>query len=608
MNRYPLWKYILIALVVLVGAVYMVPNFYGQVPAVQVLPLNGNPNDPQLVTLIDQVLSTQHISPLRVDVDNTGVKVRLANTAQQLKAKDALQQALGQGYSVALNLLSASPAWMASIHALPMYLGLDLRGGVHFLLQVDMQSAMKKSLDGDANDLRSSLRRKDIHYSGVERNQDVLVFHFQTRDDANKALQLIQTHYSNLQATMDEDSSGFVLNIHLAPQAITQFEDYALQQNITTLRNRVNELGVAEPIIQQQGTDRIVVELPGIQDTAKAKDILGRTASLEVHMVDEEKMADPNAINEALAGNVPFNDELRKTRTGVPYLLKKNIILTGDYITDASPGMDGRTGLPVVNVSLDGRGARIFKEVTRDNVGKRMAIVLVGKNQAQIVTAPVIQEEIDGGRVQISGMRSVQEATDTALLLRAGSLAAPMEIVQESTVGPSLGADNIKSGFDSTLFGFLAIIAFMIIYYRVFGVIASIALAVNLMLLVAVLSMLQATLSLPGIAGMALTVGMAIDANVLIFERIREELRNGSSPQSAIHAGYDRAMSTIVDSNITTLIAGIALFWLGSGPVRGFAVTLCIGILTSMFSGIMVSRAMVNLIYGRKRRLAHISI
>ncbi|MDE3208746.1 MAG: preprotein translocase subunit SecD, partial [Pseudomonadota bacterium] len=421
MNRYPLWKYILIAVVIVVGAVYMTPNFYRQVPAVQVLPLNGRPNNSSLLASIKSILSAQHISPLRIDAGKHDVKIRLYNTQDQDKAKNALQKGLGQGYSVALNLLSSSPQWMESIHALPMYLGLDLRGGVHFLLQVDMQSALKKSIDGEANDLRSAFRRKDIRYSGVERNQDKVIFNFLTKEDASKASQLVQEKYPNLQATLSQDSSGFVMRIQLTHQAIQQFENYALQQNITTLRNRVNELGVAEPVIQQQGMDRIVVELPGIQDTAKAKNILGRTASLEVHMVDEEKMADPNAIQEALAGNVPFNDELEKTRAGEPYLLKKNIILTGDYITDASPGMDNRTGLPVVNVTLDSRGARIFKDVTRDNVGKRMAIVLVDKHESQIVTAPVIQEEIAGGRVEISGMRSVQEATDTALLLRAGA-------------------------------------------------------------------------------------------------------------------------------------------------------------------------------------------
>jgi preprotein translocase subunit SecD len=609
MNRYPLWKYLIIGIALLFGLIYTLPNFYGEDPAVQVAPARATGKlDPALTRQVEQTLAANHLAYKGVEADTTGTKVRFNDTNTQLKAKDVLQQSLGQGYSVALNLLSSSPKWLASIGALPMYLGLDLRGGVHFLLQVDMQAAIKKALDRNANDIRSLLREKDIHYSGLDRRPDAINVNFQSEQDLNAAQSLVQGQLPDLAVTTQNSGGSYVLNAKLSQVAQKRIQDYALQQNITTLRNRVNELGVAEPIIQQQGADRIVVELPGVQDTAKAKEILGRTASLEVRMVDEEHMQDPTVLQNALHGQVPFDDELYRSADGTPYLVKKEVVLTGDYITDAAPGMDDRTGQPVVNLRLDGRGARIFQDVTRANVGKRMAILLIEKNSTQVVTAPVIREEIGGGRVQISGMTSIQDATDTALLLRAGALAAPMNIIEERTVGPSLGADNIKRGFDSTLIGFAAIAVAMVVYYRVFGLIASLALAFNLLLLVAILSVLQATLTLPGIAGIALTIGMSIDANVLIYERIREELRNGNTPQTAIHAGYDRAFDTILDSNITTFIAGIALFWLGSGPVRGFAITLCIGIITSMFTAIMGTRAIVNLTYGRKRKLAKIAI
>lgn len=609
MNRYPLWKYLIIGIALLFGLIYTLPNFYGEDPAVQVAPARATGKlDPALTAQVKQTLAANHLAYKGVEADTTGTKVRFNDTNTQLKAKDVLQQNLGQGYSVALNLLSSSPKWLASIGALPMYLGLDLRGGVHFLLQVDMQAAIKKALDRNANDIRSLLREKDIHYSGLDRRPDAINVNFQSEQDLNAAQSLVQGQLPDLAVTTQNGGGSYVLNARLSQAAQKRIQDYALQQNITTLRNRVNELGVAEPIIQQQGADRIVVELPGVQDTAKAKEILGRTASLEVRMVDEEHMQDPTVLQNALHGQVPFDDELYRSADGTPYLVKKEVVLTGDYITDAAPGMDDRTGQPVVNLRLDGRGARIFQDVTRANVGKRMAILLIEKNSTQVVTAPVIREEIGGGRVQISGMTSIQDATDTALLLRAGALAAPMNIIEERTVGPSLGADNIKRGFDSTLIGFAAIAVAMVVYYRVFGLIASLALAFNLLLLVAILSVLQATLTLPGIAGIALTIGMSIDANVLIYERIREELRNGNTPQTAIHAGYDRAFDTILDSNITTFIAGIALFWLGSGPVRGFAITLCIGIVTSMFTAIMGTRAIVNLTYGRKRKLAKIAI
>jgi len=499
--------------------------------------------------------------------------------------------------------VSASPAWLSSIHALPMYLGLDLRGGVHFLLEVDMKAALEKAAIRYQNDFRTELRGDKIRYGRISREGNAVTVHFATRDQRDAALNKLGTTFTDLTFTTDDQAEGFTLTARLKPQAETQVQEFALQQNITTLRNRVNELGVAEPVIQQQGASRVVVQLPGVQDTAKAKDILGRTATLEIRMVDEQ--ADPTAIQQ---GQAPFGDDIVSSRDGGKIAVKKDVVLTGDSITDASPGFESTSGQAAVHINLDGKGARIFKDVTRENVGKRMAILLIEKGVAEAITSPVIREEIGGGRVQITGMESAQEASDVALLLRAGALAAPMQIVEERTVGPSMGAENISKGFHSNLWGFLAVTVFMVLYYRIFGLFSSVALAVNGFFLVALLSMLQATLTLPGLAGIALTLGMAIDANVLINERIREELRNGATPQAAIHAGYDRAWGTILDSNLTTLIAGVALFWLGSGPVRGFAVVLCLGILTSMFSAVTVSRAMVNLTYGRQARLAKVSI
>lgn len=601
MNRYPLWKYAIVALSLIFAVLYTLPNFFVEVPAVQVSS-SRLPIDRALAQKVDQILTSARVQHAGTELDASGIKVRFPNADTQIAAKDLLQRQLGTGYVVALNLLSTAPHWLSAIGALPMYLGLDLRGGVHFLLQVDMRTALSKSTDRFVTEIRSSLRDKRIPYSGISRRGNVIVVNF--RDEASRAQgEKIIGQLSELSLKEDNAAGKFALIAALKPQAMTQIQDYALQQNLTTLRKRINELGVAEPIIQQQGRDRVVVQLPGVQDTAKAKDILGRTATLEIRLVDEE-----NAAAVAAGGAAPFGTELLRDRDGAPILVKKNVVLTGESISDAAPGFDSQTSEPVVHVTLDGAGARVFKQVTRENVGRRMAILLIEKGQAEVVTAPVIREEIGGGRVQISGRMTSREASDVALLLRAGALAAPMDIIEERTVGPSLGADNIAKGFTSTMIGFVAIAIFMVIYYRVFGLIASFALGVNLLLLVAILSLLQATLTLPGIAGIALTVGMAIDANVLIFERIREELRNGVSAQAAIHAGYDRAFDTILDSNITTLIAGVALFSLGSGPVRGFAVTLCIGILTSMFSAVMVSRAVVNLTYGRVKRLTKLAV
>jgi preprotein translocase subunit SecD len=608
MNRYPLWKYVIIAVALVVGFLYTLPNFFGEVPAVQISPGKSTAKiDEALRTRVEQALAQANIVPDGVFLETNSIKVRLGNTDTQLKAKDVLQSALGENYVVALNLLSSSPHWLTRINALPMYLGLDLRGGVHFLLQVDMAGALTKAADRYAADIRTTLRAKEIRYSGIAREGQTVQIRFRDAEARDKAAAEIQRQNPDLLLKPDDSGSEFLVTVSLKPEVRKRIQDFALQQNITTLRNRVNELGVAEPIVQQAGLDRVVVQLPGVQDTAKAKDILGRTATLEVRMVDEEH-SDSASLQAAVGGQVPFGDELLYDREGVPYLLKREVILTGDRISDAQPGFDNQTGEPAVHINLDGRGATIFQQITRESIGKRMAMVLVEKGKGEVVTAPVIRSEIPGGRVQISGRMTTTEARDVALLLRAGALAAPMEIVEERTVGPSLGADNIKRGFDSTLIGFTAIAIFMIVYYNVFGVISVLALSANLMLLVALLSMLQATLTLPGIAAIALTLGMAIDSNVLINERIREELRNGTTPQAAISAGYERAWATILDSNITTLIAGIALFMFGSGPVRGFAVVHCLGIMTSMFSAVVISRGIVNLAFGARRRLEKLPI
>lgn len=603
MNRYPLWKYLVIAVSILLGLLYTLPNFYGESPAVQISPLRSvGKADTALMQKVEEALKESSLVPTGMFLEAEGVKVRFLDTDTQIKARDLLQSVLGDRYMVALNLLPNSPHWLTSLGALPMYLGLDLRGGVHFMLQVDMYGALSKSLDRVGADIRSSLREKKIPYAGLDKDRSAITIKFRNQDALARAQAEIADTYMDLALREQMAGDEYQLVGTLKPEAQQRILNSAVQQNITTLRNRVNELGVAEPIIQQAGADRVVVQLPGVQDTAKAKDILGRTATLEVRMVDEE-----HDIETALRGQVPFGAELYTERGGGPVLIKKQVVLTGDRINDAQAGFDNNNQ-PAVHLSLDNSGARIFRELTRDHVGERMAILLIEKNQAEVITAPVIREEIGGGRVQISGRMTTEEARDIALLLRAGALAAPMEIVEERTVGPSLGAENISRGFDSTLFGFIAVAVFITIYYQLFGFISVTALGVNLLLLVGLLSILQATLTLPGMAAIALTLGMAIDANVLINERVREELRNGVSPQAAINSGYERAFGTILDSNITTLIAGIALFAFGTGPVKGFAVVLCLGILTSMFSAVMVSRAMVNLAYGSRRKLDNVSI
>jgi preprotein translocase subunit SecD len=600
MNRYPLWKYLLIFAVLLAGLIYTLPNFFGESPAVQVSPLRASVKaDAALLERAASALKTANLNPDMLSLEGNSVKARFADTDAQLKAKDVLHTALGEDYVVALNLVSRSPLWLTRLHALPMYLGLDLRGGVHFLLQVDMKAALDKALEAATGDMRSALREQNVAYSGVSREGNVLLIKFRDAAARDKGEAEIKQRFADYSLSAKEAGGEFMLQAQLTVVAERRIQESAVQQNLLTLRNRVNELGVAEPVIQQQGVDRIVVQLPGVQDTARAKDILGRTATLEVRLVDDEHQLGADGV-------APFGTEAFKDREGRTLLVKKQVLLTGERINDAQPGFDNRDNEPAVHLNLDGIGARKFKEATRENVGKRMAIILFEKGKGEIVTAPVIREEI--GRVQISGRMTTEEAQDTSLLLRAGALAAPMEIVEERTVGPSLGADNISRGFNSTKIGFMLIAIFMVAYYLMFGAISVAALAANLLLLIALLSMLQATLTLPGMAGIALTLGMAIDSNVLINERIREELRNGISPQAAIHAGYEHAFATIVDSNITNLIAGIALFLFGSGPIKGFAVVLCLGILTSMFSSVLVSRALVNLMYGSKARLNKVAI
>ncbi len=622
MNRYPLWRYLLIGGALLLSVMYTLPNLFGEVPAVQVSALKVTARiDATVMDTVEKALKANAIEPHGIFTDVGSIKIRLKDTDTQLKAKDVLDQALNPDrenprFILALNLISDSPQWLSSMGALPMYLGLDLRGGIHFLLQVDLQSALTKRLDGQVGYIRNALREKKTPYSSIAREGQSIVVKFRDAATRDKALREIEGTTPDLQLKTVEEGSEFRLVGTLTLRAQKEIEQSAIEQNITTLRNRVNELGVAEPIIQQQGADRIVVQLPGVQDTARAKDILGRTASLEIRMVEahasspEARDYDPQKIEAAVKGTIPFGTELFYERHGnvvEPLLLSKQVLITGERLTKAAPTFDQRDQRPVVAVELDGQGARIMRDITRDAVKRRMAVLLIEKGKPEVITAPTIQDQL-GGTFQITGSKTPREASDLALLLRAGALAAPMDIIEERTVGPSLGAENIRIGFHSTWIGFTAITVFMIAYYLMFGMISILALAINVLFLLALLSMLQATLTLPGMAGIALTVGMAIDANVLINERIREELRNGNTPQAAIHAGYDRAWGTIIDSNITTLIAGAMLFLLGSGPVKGFAVVLCLGILTSLFSAVMVSRSIVNLYYGSRRRLDRVSI
>lgn len=617
MNRYPLWKYIVIVVALVIGLVYTLPNFYGESPAVQVSSGKATVKvTEQTLKTVEDLLRNADLHPNGIffeqGAQQNTVRVRFEPTEaeKQLQAREVLEKALNPNredpaYVVALNLTPNTPQWLLSIRALPMYLGLDLRGGVHFLLQVDMRAAITKRAEATLADLRTQLRDKRIRHTGMNRVGNVVEVSFASEEERARANDLLRNTQPDLVLSLPEASAApYLLRAELSQKAVQNVQSYALKQNISTLHNRINELGVAEPVIAQQGADRIVVQLPGVQDTAKAKDILGRTATLEVRLVDDS----PEALAQLAQGNVPFGDEKFMDREGNVLLVKRRVILTGENLNDAQPGFDSQTQEPTVNLELDSRGARLFQDVTRDNVGKRIAIILFEKGKGEVVTAPVVRQEIGGGRVQISGRMSTVEATDTALLLRAGSLAAPMEIVEERLIGPSLGEANISAGFKSTLYGFIVIAIFMAVYYQVFGLVSAASLVCNVMMLIALLSMLQATLTLPGIAAIALTLGMAVDSNVLINERIREELRLGRLPQTAISEGYDRAFATILDSNITSLIAGLALLIFGSGPVRGFAVVHCLGIMTSIFTSVVVSRSMINLIYGRQKKLTKVHI
>ena len=611
MNRYPLWKYAIIAVSLLISLIYALPNLFGEAPAVQVSAAKATVKvDGTTATRVEEVLSQQGLSATLIQFEGNSVRARFESTDEQIKARDAIEQALNPdpadpSHVVALNLVPRTPTWLVSLGASPMYLGLDLRGGVHFMLQVDMPAALVRRVDVVAADLRAALREKGIRHGGISRNGQTVELRANDPQTLEAARNLIRDQFPDLLVNDNPGSADNRLQISLKPEVARQVQDQALKQNITTLHNRINELGVAEPVIQQQGADRIVVQLPGVQDTAKAKDILGRTATLEVRLVDESS---EGLAAERGGGPVPFGSERYLDREGRAVIVRRDVLLTGENLTDAQAGFDSQTQEAAVHLTLDAKGARVFRDITRENVGKRMAIILFEKGRGEVVTAPVIRTEIGGGRVQISGSMTTMESTDTALLLRAGSLAAPMEIVEERTIGPSLGAENIAKGFNSVVWGFVVIVLFMCIYYALFGAFSSIALGFNLLLLVSLLSMLQATLTLPGIAAMALALGMAIDSNVLINERVREELRRGASPQVAINTGYDHAWGTILDSNITSLIAGLALLIFGSGPVRGFAVVHCLGIVTSMFSSVFFSRGLVNLWYGRQKKLKSVSI
>ncbi|MET0383397.1 MAG: protein translocase subunit SecD [Burkholderiaceae bacterium] len=609
MNRYPVWKYLVLIVAVLVGLLYTVPNFYGEAPAVQISAgKTAAKVDADMVPRVGQLLAKAGVKADFVEFAGTTVRARFADADTQIHAKDVLSSGLNPdpespSYIVALNLLPRSPRWLAALHALPMYLGLDLRGGVHFLLQVDLNAALAKKAESLTGDVRTALREKSLRAS-VARDGDGVVALFHDKAAAAQAGGVLTDAFPDVRWVAADDGADVKITGTLKPPALLKVQDQAIKQNMTTLGNRVAGLGTSEPVIQQQGPDRIVVELPGIQDTAKAKELIGRTATLEVHLVDESAEA---AAGAAGTGPVPFGADRYPDRNGVPIVVRHDLVISGDDLADAQPNFDGQTQEPIVRLTVNAKGARVIQEVSRENIGKRMAIILFEKNKGEIITAPVIRGEL-GSQFVITGRMTTQETNDISLLLRSGALAAPMEFVEESAIGPSLGADNIDKGLHSVLWGFVAIMAFMCLYYLLFGVISTLSLAVNLLLLIAVLSLIQTTLTLPGIAAIALTLGMAIDANVLVNERIREELRAGSAPQTAISAGYERAWATILDSNITTLIAGVSLLFWGSGPIRGFAIVHCLGILTSMFSAVFFSRGLVNLWYGRQKKLKSVLI
>tara|TARA_X000001036_G_scaffold423684_1_gene447902 strand:- start:4319 stop:6187 length:1869 start_codon:yes stop_codon:yes gene_type:complete len=621
MNKPAYWRLSLMVVALLFGLTYSVPNFFGELPAVQISSTKATVKiTPEVIDKIKVALAENKIEhdPIKFENDISGgtIKIRFDSTDSQLKAREIIEGSINpvqkdSSYVVALNLVSSVPTWLSNLKALPMYLGLDLRGGVYFMLEVDMGSATITKLENLKNDSRSILRKERIRHSGIVIDKNNILIKSSNQSIAEKIQTTLEKNIPDLvwqfrnNPFSDDEKSNFLITGSLSGESIEKIREYALKQNITTLSNRINELGVSEPVIQQQGKNRIVVQLPGVQDTAKAKDILGRTATLQVRLVDES----PETTSALAEGKSLPSVEIFLDKNGNNLPLKKDILLTGDNLTDAQAGFDSQNPIePAVHLTLDGKGKRVFREVTRKNIGKRMAILLVEKGKSEVITAPVIRSEIPGGRVQISGQMTTSEAADTALLLRAGSLAAPMEIIEERLVGPNLGADNVRQGFQSTLWGFVAITIFIIIYYLIFGMVSALALSLNLTLLIALLSLLQATLTLPGIAAMALTLGMAIDSNVLINERIREEIRAGSTPHIAISAGYEKAWATILDSNITTLIAGIALLVFGSGPIRGFAVVHVLGILTSMFSSVFFSRGMVNIWYGSRKKITQLRI
>ncbi len=612
MNKYPIWKYALIAIALVVSIIYAVPNLFGEVPAVQVSGARSTVKvDDTLRQTLEDALRDAKVPMLASEQVENALRFRFADTDTQIRGRDAIQAKTGPGYVVALNLVPNSPKWMQVLGAKPMYLGLDLRGGVHFLLQVDMRAAENKFVERYLGDIRGLLRERKIYYSGLTREGQRIVARFREPEQRAAALKAIESQVPDLTLREQDVQGEGAIIATIKPEVLMREQVFAVQQNIQSVRIRVNELGVAEPFVQQQGPDRIVVQLAGVQDPTRAKDILGRTATLEVRMVAEEHAAGPgqDAFERYRATPPPPGVDKFLDQEGRPVLVRKSLVISGDRIKDAQPGFDSpeRGGGAVVSMSLDDQGGRIMRQTTRENVKKRMAMMLVEKTSVTVLTWPVIQEEF-GNRFQISGMPSAEEAKNLALLLRAGALAAPMDIIEERTIGPSLGADNIEKGKNAVLWGFAAIAVFMIAYYALFGLISVLALTANLLFLVALLSMLQATLTLPGVAAIALTLGMAIDANVLINERIREEVRSGMTPQMSIQAGYERAFGTILDSNVTTLIAGLALLAFGSGPVRGFAVVHCLGILTSIFSAVMVSRAIVNLTYGGRKKLQKLSI
>lgn len=618
-NQFSRWKYILIITSILLSFIYTLPNFYGEAPAVQIMTIkSGEKVDSSILKSVETALRDSNITINKLIIENIGIKVKLESPEDQLKAKKVIQDTIGDNYVVALNLLPNSPDWLSSIGALPLKLGLDLRGGVHFLMQLDMTKASDKSVTNLLIAAREELQKKKVPYYGSIKTDDGIEIKFRKEIDREMAKEVFESLGSGREIQVrritketaafefieTNSNNVFILNVKPNAYSNEDTQTQAIKQNLDTLHNRINELGVAEPVIQQQGADRIVVQLPGVQDTAKAKEIIGRTAMLEMRMTEENQAAYDSAIN----GNVPPGLELFNDRNGNPVLVKKEVVLTGERITDAGPGVDNTTGRSVVSLTLDGQGASIFKKITRENIGKKIALILIDKKITEVITNPVIRGEIGGGRVQITGMENAQEATDIALLLRAGSLATPMEIVEERTVGPSMGKENIANGIKSTIWGFMAIVIMIAAYYMGFGLVSVVSLSVNLVFLVALLSVIQATLTLPGIAAITLTIGMAIDANVLINERIRDEIRNGNTPQASINIGYEKAWGTILDSNITTMIAGIALFYFGSGPIKGFAVVHVLGILTSMYSSIWVSRAIINYIYGRRRHIHKLSI